>query len=424
MTSLANLYKNHLEVLQTGYSQALRQAGFDTIVIESGQERLKHPRDDQHFPFWPEPMFLHWLPLREPGTHLVFTAGKKPELVRARHDSFWEGPAPLPDDYVFSGFDVKELPADKVKAALPQSGRVVFIGAEGSPPAGLIEALSLLRSKKTDYERHCIGEANRRAARAHTATFAAFQDNDLSELELYSRYLAALDEDADGTPYKSIIALNTNAAILHHIHYGRERSHEVASLLIDAGGMFAGYCSDITRTQVKGASEAAKRFGQLIQLMDAMQQEVIRRIRVGMNYEELHDESHVLLARVLLEVGICRGSEGELTETGVTRTFFPHGLGHSLGIQVHDVGCKPRAPAPKNPFLRHTATIAAGQVFTIEPGCYFIPSLLEELRGQPAGRLVDWKVVDLLTPLGGIRIEDDVGVLDNGTVNLTRQNWA
>jgi Xaa-Pro dipeptidase len=105
----------------------------------------------------------------------------------------------------------------------------------------------------------------------------------------------------------------------------------------------------------------------------------------------------------------------------VTRAFYPHGLGHSLGLQTHDVGCGLRAPRADNPFLRNTSDIAGGQVFTIEPGVYFIDALLGELRARPAGSLVDWNIVEALAPLGGVRIEDDVHVLPAGARNLTRE---
>jgi Xaa-Pro dipeptidase len=99
-----------------------------------------------------------------------------------------------------------------------------------------------------------------------------------------------------------------------------------------------------------------------------------------------------------------------------------HGLGHALGVQVHDVGCRPRDPAANNPYLRHTASIEPGQVFTIEPGCYFIDSLLEPLREAPAGSAIDWNAVAELRPFGGVRIEDNIAVIADGSRNLTRDN--
>jgi Xaa-Pro dipeptidase len=142
-----------------------------------------------------------------------------------------------------------------------------------------------------------------------------------------------------------------------------------------------------------------------------------------MAYESLHDQAHPLVATALRNAGVWRGSVEEGVDTGVTRAFFPHGLGHSLGLQTHDVGCALRRPRTENAFLRNTADVQAGQVFTVEPGIYFIAALLDPLRASPGGRLVDWTAVDALAPLGGIRIEDDLHVeVDSPTVrNLTRE---
>src|SRR5256885_110678 len=95
--------------------------------------------------------------------------------------------------------------------------------------------------------------------------------------------------------------------------------------------------------------------------------------------------------------------EDELVSGGITRAFYPHGLGHSLGLQCHDVGCALRPPRGDNPFLRNTSDIAPRQVFTIEPGLYFIEALLAPLRHSPD---IAWKLGDALSPFGGIRIED------------------
>jgi len=155
-----------------------------------------------------------------------------------------------------------------------------------------------------------------------------------------------------------------------------------------------------------------------------MQQRLCAAIRVGMPYEDLHDASHRLAAEVLRAVGIVRGSIDEVVTTGVTRAFYPHGLGHSLGLQTHDVGCALRGVRPGNAFLRNTSDIAPGQVFTIEPGIYFIDELLTPLRSSSHAALVSWDIVDALAPLGGVRIEDDLHVVGGKAIvrNLTREH--
>jgi Xaa-Pro dipeptidase len=148
----------------------------------------------------------------------------------------------------------------------------------------------------------------------------------------------------------------------------------------------------------------------------------------GLAYEALHDQTHQLLADLLVELGIAggpgKGSAEALVASGVTRALFPHGLGHSLGVTVHDVGMRERSPRPDNRFLRNISTIEAGQVFTIEPGVYVIDALLAPVRGDDRAGLVDWAAIDALRPYGGVRIEDNVEVAEAGPVNMTRAAFA
>ena len=292
-------------------------------------------------------------------------------------------------------------------------------------PTPLIEKLNALRVLKSEYEVQCLATASQIAARGHVHLAALFAEDSLSELELHLEYLRVTQQDASETPYSNIVALGTNAAILHHVHYTKNRdSRPELSLLVDAGATCMGYASDITRSYARGTSQEARDFAALIEGMEALQRGLCQQIKPGLDYEELHNDSHHRLADLLLEAGIARGTDAtSLVDQGITRAFFPHGLGHSLGLQVHDVGCRLVTPAKENPFLRNTTTITAGQVFTIEPGCYFIAGLLGPLRAGPASQHVSWSTVDALRPFGGIRIEDNLVVTQDASINLTRDNW-
>ena len=118
------------------------------------------------------------------------------------------------------------------------------------------------------------------------------------------------------------------------------------------------------------------------------------------------------------------------TETGLTGTFLPHGLGHLLGLQVHDAAGRQispdgelRAPPDGHPYLRLTRRLEPGFVVTIEPGIYFIASLLAKLDGKMRARL-DWGAVERFLPYGGIRIEDNLVIETSGRRNLTREAFA
>jgi Xaa-Pro dipeptidase len=158
-----------------------------------------------------------------------------------------------------------------------------------------------------------------------------------------------------------------------------------------------------------------------------MQRRLVERTRPGQSYIELHEAAHREIGGILADVGILKVDGAQAFERGLTRPFFPHGLGHHLGIQVHDIGGRQvsvsgerRDPPAEYPFLRTTRDLAPGHVVTIEPGIYFIPMLLEPFRSGKDAAAFDWKLVDALVPYGGIRIEDDVLVTERGPEDLTR----
>jgi len=430
-TPLAAAYPDHLARLERDYARILADAGFDALVIHSGSAKSRTDFDDQYWSLRAIPHFQHWLPLAEPGCALVVRPGHRPRLVWLREQNFWENPAPPESTHWQSSFEIIEVTdPDQVKRHLP-AGKVAFIGEDlaraaawgldALNPSALVKPLDQLRVHKSGYELACLAEANRRAAAGHQAVREAFFAGDLSELELHLLFLRHTEQDDPETPYKNIVALGAHAATLHHISYGRRRDHLPAqSLLLDAGAQCHGYCSDITRTWVKGSGAAATTFGALVARVEAMQQQLCDQARPGLPYEQLHERAHQQTGAILADLGISRLSADETVTSGVTRAFFPHGLGHSLGLQCHDVGCAELKPRPENPFLRNTTVIAPGQVFTVEPGIYFIDMLLAPLRAGPSAAGVDWSLVDALAPLGGVRIEDDLHARDGAAENLTR----
>lgn len=431
--TLPHLYREHLERLSISYGAALEAANFDTLVIHAGTQRLHTSFDDQHHPLRVTPAFTHWIPLVEAHNTLVIRPGQRPRLIRVVTADYWEGRRDPGLDHAWSSFEVIEVgtPED-VAAELPPLTRAAFIGDsrevadawrigdDARNPPRLIRALDEVRRIKSPYERACLAEASRRGATGHQVLQDLFAAGGRSELSLHLRYLAETQQDDSETPYKNIVALDAHAAVLHHVLYDRAPPAPGAhSLLVDAGATCFGYASDITRTVVHGDDT----FAALIAGIEHIQQEMCRRLRPGIAYEALHDGAHALLAPLLRELGIARGTDDELLGRGITRAFLPHGLGHSLGIQVHDVGCRVDPPRPENRYLRTTVDVEAGMVFTIEPGCYFIEPLLGPLRAGDAAALVDWTVVDRLQGFGGVRIEDNLFVTADGADNLTRSAW-
>ena len=433
--ALSTLYSDHLAELSRRTDLVCRKHGLDGIVVHSGTAQKKTSFDDQFWPVVTTPLFRHWLPLAVQGCALLLVPGEKPVLFNNVERGFWEGPPELESAHFWDFYRVVEVrsPAEIRVALRSRVGGLAGVGDDRAflaslgladdriQPRELLVDLDQTRVTKTPYEIHCLREANRRACRGHAAVLSAFASGEHSELELHLIYLKETRQDDPETPYKNIVAINEHAATLHHVSYGRKKVL-AQSLLLDAGATFLGYDSDITRTAVRGTGAAADVFRHLVQGVDGLQLQLCQQAKLGLSYEALHDESHRLLAVTLQETGIAKkdSSSLSLVEAGVTRKLFPHGLGHSLGLVTHDVGCRQVAPRADNPFLRNTSVIERGQVFTIEPGCYFISSLLSELRASPAAQHLDWHLVDALVPFGGVRIEDDLLVTDDGVDNFTR----
>ncbi len=433
MSSLAALHLAHVDSLQTRTEVVLRAHGLDALVLHSGSAQLKTRFDDNYWPLRPSPWFQHWLPLNEAGCALVVRPGRRAVLLRQRAFDFWETPPEPEHAELFHAFEVREGAREALLAEVKalSAGRAKFVGDDlsaatalgldaGANDPALMRELDQLRVRKDAYEEHCLAEANRRAAAGHDELRRLFAQGDLAELELHLAFLRTTRQDDAETPYKNIVALGAHAATLHHVAYAK-RAQPALSMLVDAGASFAGYAADITRTWVKGGSAGATAFAALVAQVESFQQKLCGEAKPGREYESLHDRAHELVAEALRAVGVSRLPADELVSSGLTRAFFPHGLGHSLGLVCHDVGCALKAPRKENAWLRNTSTISERQTFTIEPGIYFIPELLAPFRSGPQAGGVDWALVDELRKLGGVRIEDDVVVGASGVRNLTRE---
>ncbi|CED85454.1 Putative metallopeptidase [Phaffia rhodozyma] len=201
-------------------------------------------------------------------------------------------------------------------------------------------------------------------------------------------------------------------------------------LLIDAGTEWNCYGADVTRTMPVGnGGKFTERSGEIYQLVLDMQKAAEEIIKAGIHWDTVHLLMHKILISNFLRLGIFQnGTEEEILASGVSTGFFPHGLGHSIGLDVHDVpsaskpATNPTIPAQslENPqlykFLRLRLPLEQGMIITIEPGCYFSPHVLAPWRSSP---FLNTSVLAEYEPMGGVRIEDVVLVEEKGIRNLT-----
>jgi Xaa-Pro dipeptidase len=435
---LGALYPAHIASVQARHDHALETAGAGHAIIFSGAPRLTF-LDDYHYPFVANPHFVGWLPLIDtPYCYLVYSPGETPVLIYFQEKDYWHLPPASPDGYWAEQFDIRIVNSiDDISQHLPPDRDQCILlgeihnadhafGIERINPSSAMNIIHYGRSTKTDYEHACMRAASRRGARGHVAAETAFR-NGQSEFDIHLAYCRATGHTEASLPYGNIVALNENGSVLHYQHQAQQVPDAMRSFLIDAGGRVQGYASDITRTYSYDDDE----FQALIDRFDELQLELVTEVRVGVEFADLHLLAHRKIAELLLDFGLVRGGVDSLIETDVTSAFFPHGLGHYLGIQVHDVagfmanesGAIIDRPSA-HPFLRLTRLLEKGQVLTIEPGLYVIDMLQDNLKGAPGYALVNQDRLDWLRPYGGIRIEDNVRVTADGCENLTRDAFA
>lgn len=433
--NLGTLFQSHLQAVRERHDRSLAATGYDHVVIASGTSRIIF-LDDMPYPFKVNAPFKVWVPVVDnPNCYVVYTPGKKPRLLFWQPVDYWHKTAEPPSGFWVEGFDITPIAnASDAKRHFP-SGKVAFIGDDDANAAGevnpqrLLDRLHWERTWKTDYEIECMRIANVRGAKGHLAAEKAFRAG-ASEYEIHLAYLKASDHTDEELPYGNIIARNENAAVLHYYHHGREQLEETRrhSFLIDAGASFNGYASDITRTY----SQQRDEFQELIDEMEAMQLSLVDAVAPGVDYIAIHMKAHRGVGEILLRHGFVRDVDADgAVSKRLTSTFFPHGVGHFIGLQVHDVAGFMADPSGKtipkpdgHPYLRLTRKIEPRMVFTIEPGLYFIDSLLGELKGSEQAKHVNWEKVEAFRKFGGIRIEDDVAVTADGRENLTRDAFA
>jgi len=435
--SLAALYDDHLRIQKARTDAALEACGFDALAIYAGRAPLKF-LDDQPYPFVVNPHFKLWTP--QPDAQdcwVVYRPGAQLQLIFLQPVDYWHKPPELPSGYWTQHFAITVIrSAEQARSHLGSTTRCAFIGDwhedfsqwqfAAANPQKLLGRLHYSRAMKTAYEVECMRQASLLAARGHAAAEAAFRAG-ASEYQIHLDFIRATQHTENELPYSSIVALNRNAAVLHYQHQERDAPSQRYSFLIDAGAAFNGYAADVTRTY----SARPDDFAALVDGMHSLQLSLCSQVRKGVDYASIHLDAHRQIAALLRASDIIKVAAEEAVASGLSGVFFPHGVGHLLGLQVHDVagfmanidGASQARP-PGHPNLRLTRTLEPGFAVTIEPGLYFIDVLLAEARSSSHAASIDWNRVDEFKAYGGIRIEDNVVCTDTEPLNLTREAFA
>lgn len=404
---------------------------------------------DEAYPYRQDSHLLYLSGLRRPGLALVLDADEgEATLFGPPEDPdevIWSGPSPsLQEEADLAGIgrvrDVSELAG--VLEAARRAGRALHVlpsrvpGVRlelarllGVPPEevkeraseALVRALGEMRMRKSEEEVAEIEAAVAVSAEMYRAAMRAARPG-ATEAAVRAALLGPLLERGLEASFKPIVSVR--GEVLHNESF--TNTLEAGQLLlIDSGAETRrGYASDITRTLPVGGRFSAEQRA-VYETVLAAQEEAIHAIRPGAGWPDVHLVAARAIAEGMKEIGLMRGDTGAAVEAGAHALFFPHGLGHLLGLDTHDtedlgdaVLYPPERPRSRQfglAYLRFGRTLEAGHVLTVEPGVYFIPALIERWEREGRHReFIDYEALARWRGFGGIRIEDDVLCTEEG----------
>lgn len=411
--------------------------GSDAVLISGARVQYRHDTDTE-LPFRQESDFLYLTGITDPDFALVLDVARREyHLFAPKRDALfavWHGfVEPLealaerhrPDHIHFAEAlpeVLRRIGAKSVHVRHDTDASLVASHGFRADTTLLRDMLAHCRVLKTPPELDLMRRANAIASAAHDAVREALRPG-LREYEVKALYeQLCTREGCVFTAYNGIFASGEASAVLHYTKSDRVLK-DGGLMLIDAGAEFEGYAADLTRTwPVNGAFTPIQQ--DIHNAVLRMQTTALAAAAPGVAMEDLQ----LMACRTLLEdlsaIGLVKGGIDELMEKNLFALFFPHGLGHFLGLDTHDPGGYPkgveRIDRPGLRYLRARRTLEPGMVVTIEPGCYFIPALLEPAFADPATApyLNEARLRPLLT-FGGIRIEDNIIVTADGIENMT-----
>ncbi|KRX77685.1 Xaa-Pro dipeptidase, partial [Trichinella sp. T6] len=281
---------------------------------------------------------------------------------------------------------------------------------------------------KTDRELEFIRYACKVTCQAHIQTMCCCEV-DMSELQLESlfRFFASFYGKCRHIAYTCIAASGPNAAILHYGHAGKpnDRIMKKGDLCVmDMGAEFSSYASDVTSTFPISGQFLPKQCKIYEAVLDA-NRAIISKAKPEESWIVLHMTAQKIILKHLIQAGLLQGDLESMIDVSVGSVFMPHGVGHFLGLDVHDVGGYLKGVRSfedkKYSILRTTRVLKPRMVITVEPGCYFIETLINQALSDrvKSEYLVKSVIDDYRELVGGVRIEDVILITEDGCENLT-----
>lgn len=421
------------------------------VILWSGRSSSRNfPQNS--FPFRASSHFLYFagLPLENAAVRLE--AGRLELFVDEStvDDVLWQGAVPDRDTLAESmaataAFPLRELAARAVGAAtIPvqdaatrdQQARILNRSSELPWETAQLQGINLelaraITTLRLVHDASALVELRQAAQvtlKAHLAGMAA-TSKAKTEAEVQAAMERVLIAHTMTCAYSSIVTVQ--GEVLHN-HQHHQVIHSGDLLLADVGAETpSGWAADVTRTwPVSGRFSSTQR--DIYQVVLAAHDAAIATIRPGVEYRDIHLLAATVIAQGLVDLGILRGQAADLVALDAHALFFPHGVGHLLGLDVHDMedlgdlaGYEPgrrRSDRFGLKFLRLDRPLKAGMLVTIEPGFYQVPAILQDpQRRSHYQDYVNWERLAEFADVRGIRIEDDVLVTDSGCEVLTAE---
>ncbi|KAI8847359.1 peptidase M24, structural domain-containing protein [Chytridium lagenaria] len=414
----------------------------DGAIYVKGGSVLTRRWTDTEEPFRQESNFYYLTGVEDPDCHLVVSLKtQESTLLVPRYDddyTLWCG-APPSVEALQTKHQIKVLFADELKAVLEaaagDSKTVHVIEGEDAlhqmsevniTADRLKTAITEARVIKCQEEIELMRRAGRISGNAHIALMKTVRPGIGTERDLQATFIHECTKSgAHLQAYTGIFASGRSGSILHYTKNNAPIPANKSDLvLVDAACELACYASDITRCFPTGGKFEGD-FKVVYEIVLEVQMAVLAAMKPGVLWEDMHRLAESVTCDGLLKAGIVKGNKDDLLKHHIPALFFPHGLGHLIGIDVHDCGGYPagveRIQEPGIRYLRMRRPLVPGMVVTVEPGLYFVDPILEKALADPVLR--EFLNIDVLARfhknVGGVRIEDDVAITETGIDNLT-----